>query len=302
MLKIKAKSILKRATLNKFTDLIYRIFNILKSNIFHLYRFNILLVIATSLALTYYLILVQIKPFSSPFLKSKVLEVLIKKSGKDFAVDDVLISFTSSGLVKLDMINITSSDFSRAMDNSLVDIPKVSFAFPIYRLMSLDFMPSTLLLDDASFVVDSVDNLFDFGAMGGSSNKKQLKKITSLMKSIKAVKISNTSVKVSNKIKGSVSFFVSEAEFRIKSKRSINKISSNISFEVVDSDLESTKIEIDSYCVLTNKSLDGNCRASLSNVDLNIFSKFSNDHNILDKIKSNSFFGIVFTKNAYIQS
>ncbi len=298
MSKNKYITFFKNIKFNKSIDFVYRIFNVIKANVFELYKFNIAIVVIFSLILSYYLILVQIKPFSSPYLKETISDFLAKEAGQNFAIDDVLVSFTSGGLVKLDMQNISSGNLPNAISESLVEIPSISFAFPIYRLLFFNFLPSVLLIEDANFVVNSADDPFSLihKIKPSSSGTNQSGFIYSLFSSIKHVKLFNISIELNNKKKGSTSFFIPDAKFNIKIKNNI-RVSSDVSVEYGGSPNNRKSFDVDAHCDLEKISLDGSCRLFSSNFDLNLLSKVSTQPTILDSIESSSFFGVIFSKS-----
>ncbi len=285
--------------LNKVINFVYKVFLFLKDEIFLLYRFNIVLAIAVFFVLSYFLILVQIKPFSSPYIKSIIVSAVKEEIDNRVTIDDILISFTKTGLVRLDVVNINSNDLINIGEGASVDVPAVSFAIPIYKMLFLDFTPSVLFVEDANLVVNSFDDLpvLNHSGLASSSDENSSEStISSLLKSIRKIRLYDVSVKLLNKNKGDVLFLVEDARFNIKNSSRI-RVVADINSKFKTASQEFKDFSINTHCDLVSSNLNGNCRLFLSNIDLNILSKFLSKESFLDNIKSDSSFGLVYNKD-----
>lgn len=278
----------KRISFYKSTQSIYNIFQFLLRRFSVFYSANIIFVIFVSLLLFYYLVAVNIKPFSSYYLKDKMTDIL-SKGEFNFKPSEIFVSFTKRGTVKL---NLENSDFS--IKENRVDIlnrfnfDRLEMEIPIYRILFFNFTPSFLIINDAEIDFNSISS-GDLGP-GKVPNLKFFDSLSFFDK----VKLTNVKLSMRNRVKGDIVLNLKNSEF------SINKNGDFTISNLSEIDYHGKIMKISSNCAF-NFNFRGNCRFYFSDFNVSVISKLFKNHSPFDYLKGSFDVGIALSYDKNIE-
>lgn len=127
----------------------------IKKKIGLFYKVNFFILLMFSIVLAYFVILVSTTPKSFPFVTNKVREHLQKNFGNATRLENVYISFTRYGTLKVSIKNLKFlHEAVIGKENQEFLIPQLDAEFSLLNLVGSSFVPRKIKISDPEIVID----------------------------------------------------------------------------------------------------------------------------------------------------
>lgn len=259
----------------------------IKKEISLFYRINIIFFIPIFLILCYYLILVQIKPFSIPILSNKIDNILKEKIDESVEIKEVKFSFTSYGTIKIEVTDFKSQEINKKNENIDIEVPSIGAEFSIFKLFLAKYQPEKITVSDPKVRILNLEKNNNKTNILPQDYHLYLKKFSEIISNLQKKQNYDKNIEIQN-----LSIFTESDE------RYYNLKIKNISLKIV-SDNETNRhnlyltsnfylfndkeeIIFNNLCLIENNN-DIGCKISINNLNLKeINDLLQNQENQLD--------------------